>query len=388
MSKTRKFGPITIRPHKVKGKETGQWVVDIPGTMMRNGKRNRPLKDNRTQAENYARELARRLKFRELGFAKKAPRTSMTLYQGIELWKEEQERRVLKGKICNSTLVTNLNKLLPIKTFFNDCYLTEIIPVQIDKYQIQRLKRGCKEVTINGETSALKQVLKWHCDKGHLDKMPSFENLDVPEVEFDIPEKRDVVQIMRHLPELQRVLVKLMAETGVRPGEAYNLPWKHVNLEKGYISIRQFRDWKPKRKSSIRDVWISSSLCTEMRRLPKAGTYVFSGRDSEKPITSFKRALKTAVELSELERDGHPMRITPKTFRKAFATWQAEDGVSPSILQKQMGHVPGSRMTEQHYIRIRDRALQKAVLELPPNDATDYVAKSGNEDERRGREAA
>lgn len=388
MSKTRKFGPITIRPHIAKGKETGKWMVDVPGTLKRDGKRQRIQKDSRTQAENYARELAKRLKFRELGFAKKASRTCMTLFRGIEMWTEEQERRVLKGKIRNSTLVTNLNKLLPIKAFFDDCDLSEIVPALIDRYQIHRLKRGCQEVTINGETSALKQVLKWHCDKGHLDKVPSFENLDVPEPEYDIPEKWEVVQIIQHLPERHRTLVKLMAETGVRPGEAYNLPWKYVNLEKGYISIRPFRNWKPKRKSSIRDVWLSSSLCTEMRRLPKVGTYVFSGRDSEKPITSFKKALKSAVELAGLHKDGCPMRITPKTFRKAFATWQAEDGISPSILQKQMGHVPGSRMTEQHYIRIRDRALQNAVLELPLNDGAEEVAKSGNEDERRGREAA
>ncbi len=388
MSKTRKFGPITIRPDKVKGKETGTWTVDVPGKLKRDGKRQRIQKNSRTQAENYARELARRLKFRELGFAKKASRTNMTLFRGIEVWTEEQEIRVLKGKIRNSTLVTNLNKLLPIKAFFDDRDLSEIAPAQIDRYQIHRLKRGCKEVTINGETSALKQVLKWHCNKGHLDKVPSFENLDVPEVEYDIPEKWDVVQIMRHLPEQHRVMVKLMAETGLRPGEAYNLPWKHVSLEKGYISIRQFRDWKPKRKSSIRDVWLSSSLRTEIRRLPKVGTYVFSGRDSEKPITSFKRALKTAVDLAKLQRDGSPMRITPKTFRKAFATWQAEDGISPSILQKQMGHVPGSRMTEQHYIRIRHRALQNAVLELPLDGGADEVSKSGNENEGREAEAA
>lgn len=378
MSKTRKFGPISIRPFKKDGEYTGEWTVDVSENLTSDSKRIRRNYPSETAAKNIARDLAKGLKYREFGFAKKAPRSNLNLYRGIELWAMAQEVRVLKGNLQASSLVTRKNQLLPVKAFFEDCDLSSVTADQIDSYQIYRLNKKCKEVTINGETSALKQVLKWLSDKGHLGKVPSFENLAVPEKDYDIPEKEEVVKIIQHLPVQYRTLVRLMAETGLRPEEAYNLPWKHVNLEQDYISIRPFRNWQPKRKSTHRDVWLSLSLRDEMQRLSRNGTFVFSGRDPEKPITTFKKALKTAMKEAKLERHGQPLQITPKTFRKAFATWQAEEGVAPSILQKQMGHVPGSRMTEQHYIRVRDRVLKEATCELPMNVDAKKVAISGN----------
>ena len=177
-------------------------------------------------------------------------------------------------------------------------------------------------------------------------------------------------------------------KTGMRPGEVYNLPWTHVNLNEGYVDVRPYRNWQPKTKRSKRRVWLSSGLRAEMHRLPKNGTFVFSGRDTNKPITDFKKALNTAVEKAKLERYGQPMHLTPKIFRKAFATWQAERGVSPSILQKQMGHAPGSRMTEQYYIHVRDFAVKEAGVELPMNESGNLLAISGNDAAEKRKVAA
>ena len=58
------------------------------------------------------------------------------------------------------------------------------------------------------------------------------------------------------------------------------------------------------------------------------------------------------------------MQVTPKTFRKAFATWQAERGTHPRILQAIMGHAPGSRMTDQHYVFANEELQKQTMLSL------------------------
>lgn len=378
MSKARNIGPLRVRPQVVKGKATGKWFVDIPSTLTSTGKRKRKLYASRMQAEKIARGVANGLKFKQLGFAKKATRSSITLHRGVDLWVEHQEYRVKIGKLRSSSLVTRNCQLIPVKSFFRNCDLALITSEEIGRYQLRRLSEGCKEVTINSEVAALRQVLKWLRKKGELETLPEVENLEVPKAAHVIPNSEEVVKVIGHLHPQHRTLVRLMAETGLRPGEAYNLPWCHIDLTEGYLTVQPFEDWQPKNKSTHRRVWLSSGLRAEMRRLPRNGTFVFSGRDPNKPITGIKKALASAVDKACLTRSGKPMRITPKTFRKAYATWQAERGTPQSILQRQMGHVPGSRMTEQHYIHVRDAALKEAMFQLPDTAIAEAVAKSGN----------
>lgn len=378
MTKARNIGPLRLRPQVVHGKPTGKWFVDIPKTLTSTGKRKRRLYASRTQAEKVASEVRRKLDLRKLGYAEKPQHSTMTLHSGIGLWVEHQEYRVRIGKLRDTSLATRICQLLPIKVFFGDCNLAAVTAAQIATYQLRRLDAGCKPISINSEVSALKQALKWLCQKGHLATLPEVENMEASRRNHDVPTPEEVISIISYLPSHLRTLVRIMAETGLRPGEAYNLPWRHVNLDEGYLLIRPFGNWQPKNKSTHRRVWLGSELWAEMRRLPRNGTFVFSGRDPNKPIDNFKKALSSAVKKAELTRHGQPMRITPKTFRKAFATWQAERGVVPSILQKQMGHVPGSRMTEQHYIHVRDAALKEATFQLPMKTDADVVAKCGN----------
>jgi len=73
------------------------------------------------------------------------------------------------------------------------------------------------------------------------------------------------------------------------------------------------------------------------------------------------------------------MRITPHVLRKANATWLAVRGVHPRVLQSLLGHSPGSRITDQHYVQSTDEALRQAAVTLPVWGARAAdVAISGN----------
>lgn len=385
MHKARKFGPIGVRPHVVHGQPTGKWFVDIPGSLTSNGNRKRKLYGSVTQAETIARELRKRLAMREFGYAPKAPTSHLTFEQGACEWETAQQRRRRTGKIHPNTLKTRVHELKPLKVFFGSFRLSAITPSLMERYQERRLDEECTPRTVNSEIATFKQVLRWLAAQGHLSSVPSVESIPVNRRHRDIPTRQDVVALIEHLPEKLKPLVRLMAETGMRPGEVLNLPWRHVNEVAGYLDILPFRDWQPKTERSHRRIWLSPGMRAEMRRLPKSGTYVFSGRKPDEPIRSIKKGLNSAVLKAGLQRDGKLMHLTAKTFRKAFATWHAEEGVHPSLLQRQMGHVEGSRMTDQFYIYASDEAVRQSFKPLPfgtgerkeVNSPAD-PAKSGN----------
>ena len=102
-----------------------------------------------------------------------------------------------------------------------------------------------------------------------------------------------------------------------------------------------------------------------IRQLPTRGRYVFAGPDPNKPIGSFRKALNAAVHQADIRRNGELVHMTPHTFRKAHATWQAMKGVNESVLQDLLGHAKGSSVTKQFYVHATEEAKRAAVIELP-----------------------
>jgi integrase len=155
-----------------------------------------------------------------------------------------------------------------------------------------------------------------------------------------------------------------MAETGLRPDEALNLPWAHVHADKGMIVIQSFGAWKPKTAASARRVYPSDELMQELLRLPRTGDFVFPGKDPSRPIQNIRSPLVTAVKRAGLTRNGKPLRLSVKLFRKVFATTLAEMGKNHSVVGAMMGHAPGSKMTDQYYTFIENGVKQQNRLNL------------------------
>lgn len=168
-----------------------------------------------------------------------------------------------------------------------------------------------------------------------------------------------------HLSAQNRALVWLLAETGLRPGEACNLPWKHVEADNGCIRVEGFGEWRPKTDASHRLVWPSRELMSALVALPRRGEYVFPGKDPRKPIRNVRAALATAARRSGLRKDGRTVRLSLKLFRKAFASWHAERGIHPGVLQSMLGHAAGSKVTEQHYVFAGEAAKRSLGIALP-----------------------
>ena len=123
--------------------------------------------------------------------------------------------------------------------------------------------------------------------------------------------------------------------------------------------------WTPKTQQSERLIPLNADLLDMIRRLPKAGAYVFPGPDPDTPIGNMRKAFASAAAAADIQRRGKPVSLTPKVLRKAHATWQVERGINESVLQGLLGHAKGSRVTKQFYVHVSEEAKRAAMITLP-----------------------
>ncbi|MFQ5564409.1 MAG: tyrosine-type recombinase/integrase [Parvularculaceae bacterium] len=222
-----------------------------------------------------------------------------------------------------------------------------------------------KPITVNGELNILNLVFNWAVKQRHLLTAPKCERVPQAPAKTIVPTPEEVVRIITHLPDYLKPLIRFLAETGCRKGEAINLTWECVDEEAGFVDIESREGWTPKTQQSERRIPLSDGLLEVIRNLPRKGAYVFPGDHPDKPIGEFRKTGVNAVAAAEIKRRGRPVHIQVKSLRKAHATWQAERGVAESVLQGLMGHAKGSRITRQFYVQVTDEAKRAAVIELP-----------------------
>ena len=359
------IGPFTIRPFIKNGIDTDRWQLDIPEHCTGTGKRKRELFDKLRQAENRARDLRRQSHPVTGEPVVHTRRTGLTLKPAFEQWHEEQRTRVRTRKKSNSSLITDAHRANNLFAFFDDVDLGAITKNRISAYQEHRLEQGRQPVTINDETALLTRVMNWAHKEGYRVKIPEFERIPELPVHDDIPTPQEIVRVIEALPDRLRPVVTFLAETGCRVGEALNLSWDCVDLDHGVVHIRYGDDWTPKTMQSVRELHLGDNLLTIMRQLPAEGSYVFPGAAPDKPIWNLRRSWNRAVKTAGIKRNGQPARLPPKSLRKAFATWQSTRGINETVLQRQLGHAKGSRITRQHYVQVPEDALRNAVFQLP-----------------------
>ena len=341
MTKPRTIGPVRIRPQVKSGKETGKWFVDLPATLTSNGKRKRKLFDNVKQATEVARELGRRVDpVTGLLKGRQAP-SRLTLPGAIEGWERDERLRVQTLKKRETTLEVNGFQLRPVTAYFKDRALSTITESCLIEYQAHRLKQGRKPVTINSEIATLDLVFRWAVKKGYLKAVPKAEQIPVRAAQVVIPSPEEVVRIIEAMSARLKPLIRFLAETGCRKGEAINLTWDCVDEIGGFVEIASKEGWTPKTEQSKRRIPLNPDLLAMIRGLPKEGTFVFAGKSPDQPIGSFRKAWATAVRRANITRRGSQVPLPIKCLREAHATWQAERGINESVLQGLLGHARG-----------------------------------------------
>ncbi len=195
---------------------------------------------------------------------------------------------------------------------------------------------------------------------------------------------------------LVRILVVLVAVTGMRISEALGLRWSDLDFRKALIRIR--RSWTggkigpPKSKQSRRPVVMTQSLAAVLeawRRESKFSAsedFVFasSRKKGKQPrtggilVTDHIRSAAIRADVLTV-RDGRCyfdgelcQRFGAHNMRHGIATWLAEQGTDLQVIQRMLGH--STTDMSLHYVHIASQAREaqeRFIQELvPAQDST------------------
>jgi integrase len=132
-----------------------------------------------------------------------------------------------------------------------------------------------------------------------------------------VPLESEIDQLISGAGRKTGTFLQLLKETGVRPGETWNLKWKDLDPEKNAVNIA------PEKNSNPRQSRISTRLMAMLNRLPRRYEYVFRNpkTDPLRSIEVFRRsAARQRRRISERLQNPRIRSITFKTMRHWKAT--------------------------------------------------------------------
>ena len=181
-----------------------------------------------------------------------------------------------------------------------------------------------------------------------------------------------------------RVLVVVVAVTGLRAGEVVGLKWMDLDFRKGRIHVR--RSWsaaemgRAKSKASQRPVPMATGLAELLQAWRKETKYasdddfVFPSdkRDGKQPrtagilVTDYIHPAAIAAGVLELRDgvryyDGEPVRrFGLHAMRHGLGSWLADRGVDLNVIQRMLRH--SSPTMTMHYIHSDARKAQEEFV--------------------------
>jgi integrase len=226
----------------------------------------------------------------------------------------------------------------------------------IDLWVGERLQTHAP-VTVRGELNVLRQVLNWCVDEQHLGQRPRLPTVQVPATENALPSEAAFVWALKAVPDNHRAALELMMLTGLSPHEAERLQVRdRRDIPRHEIGIGQRPDFKVKTPSRRR--WLP--LNPRAQKLWRELTTGKRPLDTALPSGCAMQKALARARAADSNAPDDARRVTPKLMRQWFASKIADDAPE-HVLQRLMGHAPGSKITRRHYVRSTESALVDAV---------------------------
>lgn len=244
---------------------------------------------------------------------------------------------------------------------------------QLVVFQTANTKKGqLSPNSVKRMFSDLKHFFQWCVEEGHLTAIPRFPKVSGDQARrphFNAAEWKKLLSAMapylqdspgsvRRDRQLLLLYIVILAETGIRVGEARTLKWRDLrpidnNADPDSPNIALY----VKGKTGIREVVASGPMVRDaffqilrMRRRDlktegsdiygknevPADSYIFCDLRGT-PIESFKKSFASFVESIGLTVDTFGQRRTIYSLRHTYATSRIEAGVNHYVLAKNMG---------------------------------------------------
>lgn len=248
--------------------------------------------------------------------------------------------------------------------FFGDMELSEITPLHVNRYMVQRQKEGVKSSTINLELAIMRKILNVAIDWGYeVEVNPIKRKNFLPEEggrrERVLTEEEEERLFQTSPDHLKPILICALA-TGMRKSEITSLKWESVNLEKGQIIVRA----ELSKSRQQRTIPINETLLPELKRLKRLNVGV-----SEFVFLYFDPHLKKMRQVGEIrfafDKSVERAKIKDLTFhdlRHTAGSRMLANGVDAVTVKNILGHK--HLQTTEIYLHSSTEQMKKAVETL------------------------
>jgi integrase len=214
--------------------------------------------------------------------------------------------------------------------FGKEKLLTEIAPMQIEAYKIQRQGK-IADSTVNRELALFKRMfnlaITWDLYFGlnPVRKVRFFREFN-NRLRVLSPEEEEKL-LQNAIPYLQD-LIRFALNTGLRTGEIFSLRWSHVDLQRGILSVFASKT------QTIREVPINSEArkVLEAWKLNQKNEILFYNPQTGKPFVDLKTGFALACEKAGIAD------VTWHTLRHTFASRLVNSGVDIVTVKELLGH--------------------------------------------------
>ena len=286
-----------------------------------------------------------------------------------------------------------LQRLGVLKRFFGPISVARITLSKVDAFVEARRSDGLRDLSINAELGALRQLLRYGVSAGLLEQPPVNVRLlrtvrKTRRSTLDRRQVRDLIAAVDqwpgsdHVKDKLRVFIMLGLATGMRSSEILHLQWRDVDLRSGRVELRakrwkerrycrisrrvvsREREWAPKTHQE-RSVWIGSKdVLSELARYRgtlqnrEDGGWVFQGKQPGLRLTTLARPLRECFKWAGSYQRGK----TAHLLRHTAATELLANGVDLETVRDVLGH--NDVTTTALYLHTSDERKAKAAKRL------------------------
>jgi len=258
----------------------------------------------------------------------------------------------------------SLNKhILP---YFENKFLNDLTTEDLIEYQGIKKAQGLSNRTVNIHISIIRKIINFSIDRGliHDTSIKKYPLLRENKKQHAFLTPQEVQAIIENITdELTRKRVLFGVLTGMRPAELAYLTWNDVDLHTKTVKIQGKEGFKPK-TSQERIIPLCSTVFEILQELyqNRKSKWVFSNTD--KPVLSIKKSLKTAARKAGITRP-----VSPNMLRHTFATTALMAGVNVMEVKEIMGHSQiGTTTRYLHTLQEHLKGAVEKVAEFVKNE--------------------
>lgn len=310
------------------------------------------------------------------GGIKQIEQENLTISQWLDIWFETKEknwkvstiyqrRRYIEGVIkprIGGLKLSKLDAMTYERVFINEL-LKDYAPSSVKTYH------DLVKIAVNAAVA--NETIR----RNVLNSITILDNRKTKENFLSAKELKKLLKVGKEQANITNyTMLVLLADTGMRKGEAQGLRWQDINYKERTIKVERTRDndgvRTPKTKRSFRTIEVDDKLMHQLKAYNNwckqmmfsngvkltDNDFIFITSHGGRPISpnTFNRTLDILIKKSKVKR------ITPHGLRHTHATFLLSIGISVVTVAKRLGNT--SQEIHRTYGHSDDEADKQAVI--------------------------